>query len=152
MGLYDYFEPDPSIECPNCGGSLSGWEGKDGQPALLVWRQGVVGPIEQRIDPEFRTDLEALASARVPAEFRIYGGECKCGYRFDDSPYQMRCTARDGVWQTVEIVPAPMDALDVGDGLIRCSECCDVWARVPGRVLYHCPTCARLARLVPPVA
>ncbi len=93
MGLYDFFEPDPSIECPNCGGSLSGWEGKDGQPALLVWRQGVVGPIEQRIDPEFRTDLEALANARVPAEFRICGGECQCGDRFDDSRYQMRCNA-----------------------------------------------------------
>jgi hypothetical protein len=75
MGMFDYYEPDPPIECPKCGRGLSGWQGKDTHPALFVWRQGVAAPIDQRVDAEVRALPEKLANFRVSSEFWIYGGE-----------------------------------------------------------------------------
>ena len=147
MGLFDYYEPNPPIECPKCGGRLTGWQGKDLHPALLVWRQGVAAPIDQRVDPDERALPEKMATFRVSQKFWIYGGECECGYRFDDSRFRVLCTAPDGVWRTTEIEPAPTPARDVGGGWIQCSECSDVWQGVAGRHLYLCTGCGRLARL-----
>ena len=146
MGLFDYYEPDPPIECPKCGGQLSGWQGKDVFPALFVWRQGIAAPVDQRVDPDIRALPERMATLRVSREFWIYGGECKCGYCFDNSGFSVRCTAPDGVWRTTEIEPSPTIAEDVGDGWLRCSECCDVWRSVANRRLYLCPCCGRLTR------
>jgi len=147
MGLFDYYEPDPAIECPKCGGRLSGWQGKDRHPALFVWRQGVTAPVDQRVDPDVRVLPEKLATFRVSPEFWIYGGECSCGYKFDDSRFGVRCTAPAGVWQTAEIDPPPTLLRDTGDGWIQCSECSDVWQRLGCRRLYLCPGCGRLTRL-----
>lgn len=147
MGLFDYYEPDPPILCPKCGAPLSGWQGKDVHPALFVWRQGVAAPVDQRVDPDIRALPERMATFRVSPEFWIYGGECECGYRFDDSRFGVRCTAPDGVWRTAEIDPPPTPAHYTGDGWIQCSECSDVWQRVDGRQLYLCPSCDRLTRL-----
>jgi hypothetical protein len=147
MGMFDYYEPDPPIECPKCGGRLSGWQGKDRLPALFVWRQGFAAPIDQRVDAEVRALPERMATFRVSSEFWIYGGECECGYRFDDSRFGVRCTAHDGVWRTTEIEPPPTPARDVGDGWIQCSECSDVWRRLVGRRLYLCPHCGKLTQL-----
>lgn len=147
MGLYDYYEPDPPIDCPKCGGQLSNWQGSDGRPALFVWRQGIAAAIEQRVDSDCRVAPEELAQFRLPPEFWIYGGECKCGYQFDDSRFSVRCTAPDGVWRTAEVEPPPTAARDVGDGWLQCAECCDVWQKVAGRRLYLCAGCGRLTRL-----
>jgi hypothetical protein len=147
MGMYDYYEPDPPMECPKCGGRLSGWQGKDIHSALLVWRQGVAAPVDQRVDPEVRALPERMATFRVSPVFWIYGGECDCGYKFDGSRFSVRCTAPDGVWRTVEIEPSPTLARDAEDGWIQCSECSDVWQRVSGRHLYLCPGCGRLAKI-----
>jgi hypothetical protein len=147
MGLYDYYKPDPPIECPKCGGQLSGWQGKDGHPALLVWKQGIDAPIDQHGDVSFRVPVERMTTFKVSKEFSIYGGECKCGYHFDSSRFTIRCAALDGIWQTTEIVPAPTPARDAGDGWIQCSECSDVWQKVEGRRLYLCPGCGRLTQL-----
>jgi hypothetical protein len=146
MGMFDYYEPDPPIECPKCGGRLSGWQGKDRLPALFVWRQGFAAPIDQRVDAEVRALPEKMATFRVSSEFWIYGGECECGYRFDDSRFGVRCTAPDGVWRTTEIEPPPTPARDVGDGWIQCSKCSDVWRRLVGRRLYLCPHCGKLTQ------
>ena len=146
MGLFDYYEPDPPIECPKCGGHLSGWQGKDVHPALFVWRQGVAAPVDQRVDADVRALPERMATFRVSPEFWIYGGECKCGYHFDDSRFSVRCTAPDAVWRTAEIEPLPTTARDVGDGYLQCSECSDVWPKVESRRLYLCPGCGRLTR------
>ena len=151
MGLYDYYEADPPIECPKCGGQLEGWVGSDGHPFLFVWRQGVASPIDHRVDMDFRVPPESLAELRLPTEFAIHGGECECGYRFHgvrcDEQFELRCGAADGVWTTCEINPAPTPANDVGDGWIQCSECCDVWSRDADRRLYLCPGCGNLTRL-----
>jgi hypothetical protein len=147
MGLFDYYEPDPPIECPKCGGRLVGWQGRDTLPALFVWRQGVAEPIDQRVDPDIRALPEKMAALRVSSEFWIYGGECECGFRFDNARFRVRCTAPDGVWRTTEIEPPPTPAHDVGDGRLQCSACCEVWRFVPDRRLYLCPGCGRLTRL-----
>lgn len=147
MGLFDYYEPDPSLECTQCGGRLSGWQGKDGHPALLVWHQGIAAPVDQRVDPDFRVSPETMATLRVSTEFWIYGGACGCGYRFDSSRFAVRCTAPDGVWRTVQIEPPPTCARDVGDGWLQCSECCEVWQSAEGRSIYLCHGCGRLTRI-----
>jgi hypothetical protein len=143
MGLYDYYEPDPPIECPKCGGRLSGWQGKGGHPDLFVWRQGIAAPVDQRVDADARASLERMATLGVPPVFWIYGGKCSCGYEFYDSGFQIRCTAPDGVWRKTEVDPPPTSARDVGDGWIQCSECSDVWSRVEGRRLYLSSGCGR---------
>lgn len=147
MGMYDYFEPDPPIECPKCGGQLSGWEGKDCQRLLLFWRQGVAAPVDQRGDPQWRASPEKMANFRVSPLFRIYGGECPCGYKFDDARFSLRCAAPNGIWITTAVEPAPIVAKDTGDRWIQCSACCDVWEAVAGRRLYLCPGCGELTRL-----
>lgn len=147
MGMFDYYEPSPPIECPKCGQPMTGWQGKDVLPALFVWRQGVAAPIDQRVDPEVRALPERTATFRVSPTFWIYGGECECGYRFDDSRFSVRCTASDGVWRTTEIEPPPTPCHDVGDGLLQCTNCCEVWPKLENRQLYVCPGCDRLTKL-----
>lgn len=44
MEMLDYYEPTPAIDCPACSEPLSGWQGKDGACALVVWRQGADRP------------------------------------------------------------------------------------------------------------
>ena len=144
MGLFDYYEPDPPIDCPKCGGVLKGWQGKDVHPALFVWRQGVAAPIDQRVDDDARATPETMAKRRVSPQFWIYGGECDCGYEFDDSRFGVRCTTTNGVWTRWEIDPPPTAANDARDNHLQCAECCDVWNRDPGRRLYLCPGCGRL--------
>jgi hypothetical protein len=146
MSSFDYYVPDPPIECPRCGRPLTEWQGKDGPaPFLFVWRQGVAAPVGERGD--VKVGYQRFAQLRLPPQFWIYGGECGCGYRFDGSRYGVRCTAPEGVWRTVEIDPRPTTARDVGDGWIQCSECCEVWQRAEGRRLYLCPNCERLTEL-----
>jgi len=41
MGMLDYYEPNPELICPRCDRALSDWQGKDGESALLVWKQAV---------------------------------------------------------------------------------------------------------------
>jgi hypothetical protein len=40
MGMFDYYEPDVDLNCPECGTKLDGWQGKDGPNELLRWKQG----------------------------------------------------------------------------------------------------------------
>lgn len=147
MGLYDYYEPDPPIECPKCGGPLSGWQGKDSHPALFVWRQGVAAPVEQRVDLEVRAFPDKMLTLRPSPEFWIYGGACQCGYTFDDARFRVHCTAPDGVWRTTRLEPPPTPAKAIGDGWLQCSACSDVWRHASGRHLYLCPGCGKLTEL-----
>jgi hypothetical protein len=54
MGMFDWYEPTGAWTCLECGDSLTGFQGKDGPNALLVWREGVSRmAVEQRIDEPF---------------------------------------------------------------------------------------------------
>jgi hypothetical protein len=101
MGMFDHYIPDPPVKCPKCGKEISGWQGKnDPAPALLVWKQGVAAPIDQRVDDEWRGDPKVLQGLRLPeGEIWIYGGQCACGY-FAEGDF--RGFVRGGVWETLD--------------------------------------------------
>jgi hypothetical protein len=101
MGMFDYFVPDPPIPCPKCGKTISGWQGKnDPSPALLVWKQGVPSPIDQRVDEECRALPERMETFRLPdGEIWIYGGECDCGFVVDG---ELRGLVQNGLWTTLD--------------------------------------------------
>ncbi len=102
MGMFDEYVPDPPLCCPACGSQLNGWQGKGGPNALMVWRQGVMGPIDQAIeDEEIKLEPRQLAAFRLPDEFRIYT-QC-CDARFFVDAY---CKTTDETWSHTDLVTA----------------------------------------------
>lgn len=100
MGMFDYFEPEPELACPRCGRVLSGWQGKDGEDALFVWRQGVRHPVDQRVPEESRLDDAQLARFTLPEEFSIVT-HCSCSTAF---LIEAIGTAVDGLWRETRLV------------------------------------------------
>jgi hypothetical protein len=101
MGMFDYYEPDPALVCSVCGASLTGWQGKDGPCALLVWRQGMAGPVDQAVPNDDKGDPAVLKRLRLPRQFEIYT-QC-CGGSFF---VWASCVALDGVWSTTVLETA----------------------------------------------
>jgi hypothetical protein len=101
MGMFDHYEPDPPLACSVCGAPLTGWQGKGGPCALLVWRQGVAAPVDQVVPEEIRGVRSVIESLRLPREFEIYTA-C-CGKTFS---VVARCGAPDGVWATAVLETA----------------------------------------------
>ena len=101
MGMFDYYIPDPPIPCPRCGKPLEGWQGSnDPNPALLVWKQGIAAPIDQRVDDEIRGHPEVVRAARLPnGEIWIYGGECECGFVADGD---FRSWVENNIWTRLD--------------------------------------------------
>jgi hypothetical protein len=99
MGMFDYYEPDPTLSCPACGARLSEWQGKDGPNALLVWRQGQRCPVNQAASDDHKLDPGYLRKFQLPAEFDIYTACC-------GGPYFVEavCRAPDGVWTSTELI------------------------------------------------
>jgi hypothetical protein len=62
MGMFDYYEPTPPIECPNRGESPSGWQGKEGPCALVI----------SEVHPMRRSQPISL-EARAGTSYRIAG-------------------------------------------------------------------------------
>lgn len=102
MGMFDEFIPDPPLHCPACGCELDGWQGKDGPNALMIWRQGVAGPIDQAIDDEdVKLEPERLARFRLPDRFSIYTTCCGSGFFIEAD-----CTTSDNIWSRTELITA----------------------------------------------
>ena len=101
MGMFDYYQPDPGLACSVCGSPLTGWQGKGGPCALLVWRQGTAAPIDQAVPQETKGRPSVIDSLRLPDQFEIYT-EC-CGGRFFATAL---CAAPDGVWSTTVLETA----------------------------------------------
>lgn len=97
--MLDWYIPHPQILCPSCGRPLSDWQGKGGPCALLVFRQGVAVPIDQRATDDARLDATRLVRMRVAEQFNI-DADC-CDYAF-----VAECTASDGVWINTKLVSA----------------------------------------------
>lgn len=99
MGMFDEYIPDPPLDCPACGGVLDGWQGKDGPNALMVWQQGIAGPIDQAIeDEDIRLLPEQLATFRLPQEFLIYT-QCCHEHFFIEA----ECHTADEIWMRTEL-------------------------------------------------
>jgi hypothetical protein len=83
VGAFDEYIPDPPLSCPHCGELIPRWQGKDGPCDQLVWRQGVLEPVDQAVDPQWRLPPYALAAHRLPRLFLIYpAAECRCSLRY----------------------------------------------------------------------
>ena len=81
MGMIDYYEPDPELACPRCGRGLSGWQGKDAENALFLWKQGARHPTMQCVDEDHRLSAEELTQFVLPEKFTIYT-HCTCSTKF----------------------------------------------------------------------
>jgi hypothetical protein len=101
MGMFDYYQPQPTLACPVCGTPLAEWQGKDGPCGFFVWRQGAAAPIVHDVPDETRLEPLKLATVRLPASFTIYAS-C-CSPRFS---VEARCEAPAGVWTSAELVTA----------------------------------------------
>ena len=93
MALFDYYQPSGSFVCPVCGITQREWQGYDGPCALFVFREGVSGAVDQRVDDECRLAANQLSAQRLPDEFFIRAYDCGCPF-----PTELRCTSVGGVW------------------------------------------------------
>ncbi len=102
MGMFDEYIPYPPLNCPACGAKLEGWQGQDGPNALMIWRQGIDGPIDQAIDDEdVKLEPERLAAYRLPEQFSIYTTCCGRGFFI-----QADCTTKGEAWWHTELITA----------------------------------------------
>jgi hypothetical protein len=104
MGMFDYYEPVPSLSCPVCGHALTEWQGKSGPCGLFIWRQGYTAPIGQSVDDEVKLSSEELSQWRLPAEFDLYSYDCPCPF-----PVDAIGRTQDGVWMVTELQPIDYD-------------------------------------------
>lgn len=101
MSLFDYYTPEPALACPACKATLGDWKGVDGPADLLVWRQGVSQPVEQRDGSEAPLDAVALAARRLPNAFRIYTTCCSKHFFVEAIG-----RAPNGTWTSTELITA----------------------------------------------
>ncbi len=94
MGMLDYFEPEPDLRCPRCGRVLIGWQGKEAENALFVWKQGVRHPTTQWVDEDCRLSEEELTRFTLPEEFTMVT-DCTCSTKF---LLDAVGTSIDGLW------------------------------------------------------
>jgi hypothetical protein len=98
MGMFDWYEPRPSLSCPACGVHLYEWQGKDGPCGLFVWQQGTLVPVDQRVDDDLRLPQDKLLEVRLPEEFIIYSYDCP-----KHGPIDALCKTENGAWSATEI-------------------------------------------------
>ncbi|NUP05747.1 MAG: hypothetical protein HOW73_06770 [Polyangiaceae bacterium] len=149
MGMFDHYEPHPPLACPNCGTVLAGFQGKDGENALVVWRQGAAAPTDHPVDAEWRLAPEVLERLRLPERFEFYTTceRCQCWAVFTGF-----CTK--GLWtesvlgnhlRSGETIPAR----SVAQNWRQCSRCIEAWQHPDSIVRAGCPHCHALTRLEP---
>jgi hypothetical protein len=100
MGMFDYYEPVPTVRCSRCGWAILEWQGKDGSNALFLWRQGHAGPVRQVVDEECRISAEKMAEHRLPSEFHISPAQVNCRF----CPQYAVGRTENGVWSITEII------------------------------------------------
>ena len=99
MGMFDWYNPIPSISCPVCKKQLAGWQGKAGPNALFLWKQGYTSPVDQLVDDEIKISAEERAQFHLPDEFEFYTYECDCKRRIVAIG---RCT--NGTWNESQLM------------------------------------------------
>lgn len=131
--MFDWYEPLPPPSCPRCAAPLDGWQGKDGDCALWVWRQGHAEPVDQRVDPECRSPGSA---GRLPARFEIYT-TCSQGHHveaFGEAP--------EAIWTRTTLITAPVPPRKGAQGRWSC-PCCGSFTldEEPPGTFQICPVC-----------
>lgn len=144
MGMFDYFVPNPPIECQFCGSPTIGWQGKHwGGSGLFVWEQGHISPVDQRVDDDCRLPPERLATRRLEAALiPIYGGGCEaCGKLLD---YHVKADARSGTWLHTVFDPPALKSVEITPEILLCSGCGFPVDVRPPQQFGHCPDCKQL--------
>ena len=115
MGMFDWYVPKPPLQCPKCGTTVAGWQGKDDACALFEWIQGSAAPARQLVDDEYAMLESDRNQVRLPDRFEIYT-ECPgCAVWMQAEGY---CEA--AVWTRVELLdPLEPPGLPVGWRSIR---------------------------------
>ncbi len=98
MGMFDWYIPEPKLNCPVCNTQMEEWQGKDSSCCLLVWRQGTRHPIDQNVDEECRISEKELSAIRLPEAFTIYANDCQCPYFV-----VAHCYSPNGAWLKTEV-------------------------------------------------
>jgi hypothetical protein len=151
MGMFDWFKPDPPIQCPQCSRPVEGFQGKDGPCNLLVWTQGLPSPVDDPdTDDDWRSSPEYLAELRLPAVFEFYGSCDPCKQWLDFTGF-----CQNGVWtETVSgrhLSSGPtIPATSVAQDWRQCARCADAWQCSDSIIRAGCPFCGALTRLTPP--
>jgi hypothetical protein len=146
MGMFDEYEPDPTIPCPSCGLVLSGWQGKDGPCCLLRWHQHRPTAASTELAGD-SVSLDRLASFRLPSVFCIYT-ECACKAWMEAMGF-----CDEGVWARTVLgraVAARHERYFVDEpGRRRCGTCGGVWVADPKTLVMPCPACGVATYLAP---
>ncbi len=131
--MFDWYEPIPALSCPRCAAALDGWQGKDGECALWVWRQGHAEPVDQRVDAEHRSSGSV---ARLPARF-VINTTCSRGHHaeaFGEAP--------EGIWTLTTLITAPVPPRKGAHGGWSCPCCgCFTLGEEPPGTFEICPVC-----------
>lgn len=98
--MFDYYEPQPPVQCDSCGHIVEEWQGKDGPNALFVWRQGFAAPVEQKVDEECKLSPQDLAKWHLPQKFSITPSVVNCC----ECPHEGIGRLENGVWTALEII------------------------------------------------
>ena len=95
--MFDWYEPCPPIQCPLCGEDLEGWQGKDGENWLFVYRQGHSHAVQIKgADETFNGELRDIPVPRGP--FGLYT-ECSRGHWVN----AVGETDDEGVWTRTQV-------------------------------------------------
>ncbi len=98
--MFDWYEPQPALSCPECGAPLVQWQGKEGPRGSFVWRQGVTAPVDQRADEGVRLPEDRRRTFRLPGTFCFYSYDCA-----EHRPIDARGTCVEGTWHRTELLP-----------------------------------------------
>lgn len=98
MGMFDWYRPVPAVVSPETEAELTGWQGKDGPCALLLWEQGKAAPVDQLVDDEVKLARERLDRFSLPERFEIYTTE-------GDRWWVAEGRAARGVWAETVLRP-----------------------------------------------
>jgi hypothetical protein len=131
--MFDWYEPVPPLSCPRCTAPLDGWQGKDGDCGLWLWRQGHADPVDQRVDPERRSSGSAV---RLPVRFDIYT-TCSHGHHVEALG-----EAPEGTWKRTTLITAPVPPREGVHGRWSCPCCgCFTLVEEPPGTFQICPVC-----------
>ena len=100
MGMFDWYKPKPTLNCPVCRQTLTDWQGKDGPCLLFVWEQGFADPLKHLGDGEsFQVSDSDLKEWKLPDEFGIYSFDCECPF-----PVEAIGRTENEVWTATELI------------------------------------------------
>ncbi len=102
MGMFDYYVPQPELQCPLCGDELADFQGKDGPNFLSRFKQGQEIPEHDDWEEDW-----GIESDRVADRIRIYTS-CKNGHWVEaEGRLEGRCWVETKIVEVRETPTSP---------------------------------------------